>query len=51
MDFEARHHERLAEQRRVEHGLPTVGAGVACATPPVDNPASVPIERTEVLST
>lgn len=24
---------------RVEHGLPTVGVCVACATPPVDNPA------------
>lgn len=27
-----------------EHGLPTVGACVACATPPVDNPAPVLIE-------
>ena len=24
---------------RLEHGLPTVGVCVACATPPVDNPA------------
>ena len=36
---------------RAEHGLPTVGACVACATPPVDNPAPVLIEDTEDLST
>jgi Integrase core domain len=28
-----------------ERGLPTVGAGVACATPPVDNPAPVLIAK------
>jgi putative transposase len=29
---------------RVEHGLPTAGVSVACATPPVDNPAPRTIE-------
>jgi putative transposase len=35
---------------RGEHGLPTVGASVAGATPPVDNPAPAPTERAEDLS-
>lgn len=35
---------------RGEHGLPTVGASVAGATPPVDNPATAPTERAEDLS-
>jgi hypothetical protein len=35
MDFEARHRQR----HPIEHGLTTVGASVAGATPPVDNPA------------
>jgi putative transposase len=35
---------------RGEHGLPTVGACVAGATPPVDNPATAHFERTEDLS-
>jgi putative transposase len=33
-----------------EHGLTTVGACVAAATPPVDNPATVHIEMAEDLS-
>jgi hypothetical protein len=51
MDFEARHRQQARQRQAVEHGLPTVGACVACATPPVDNPAPVPIENTEDLST
>jgi putative transposase len=51
MEFEKRHRKPPVERRRVEHGLPTVGACVACATPPVDNPAPVLIEGTENLST
>jgi putative transposase len=35
---------------RGEHGLPTVGACVAGATPPVDNPAPVQTERAQDLS-
>jgi putative transposase len=35
---------------RGEHGLPTVGVCVACATPPVDNPAPVHLERADDLS-
>ncbi len=51
MDFEARHRQPLAKRHRVEHGLPTGGACVACATPPVDNPVTEHIERAEDLST
>ena len=51
IDFEARHRQPLAKRHRVEHGLPTGGACVACATPPVDNPATEYIERAEDLST
>jgi len=36
MNFERKHHPPAASHR---HGLPTVGVCVACATPPVDNPA------------
>ena len=39
MVFEARHQALQRPHRAVEHGLPTGGACVACATPPVDNPA------------
>lgn len=49
IDFEVRHRQR--ERQSVKHGLPTVGACVACATPPVDNPAPVLIDNTEDLST
>jgi putative transposase len=48
---EARHRQHASHRQTVEHGLPTVGACVACATPPVDNPAPVLIEDTEHLST
>lgn len=51
IDFEVRHRRQARQPHPVEHGLPTVGACVACATPPVDNPAPVLIERTEDLST
>lgn len=37
--FEERH-------RQTQHGLPTVGDCVAAATPPVDNPAPLPIKQT-----
>jgi putative transposase len=43
-NYERRYRDR--QDLRVEHGLTTVGACVACATPPVDNPATVPIEET-----
>jgi putative transposase len=42
INFERSHHD--AQPQRVEHGLPTVGVCVACATPPVDIPATVFIE-------
>ena len=48
MNFEA-HHAHTSPPRG-EHGLPTVGACVAVATPPVDNPASAHFERAEDLS-
>jgi putative transposase len=51
IDFETRHRLQARQRQTVEHGLPTVGACVACATPPVDNPAPVLIEDTEDLST
>jgi len=51
IDFEARHRQQARKRQDIEHGLPTVGACVACATPPVDNPAPVLTERTEDLST
>jgi len=35
---------------RGEHGLPTAGACVACATPPVDSPAPIQTERPQDLS-
>ena len=39
-NFEAKHQAAAANQQpSVEHGLTTVGDCVACATPPVDNPA------------
>jgi len=42
VDFERSHPN--AQPQRVEHGLPTAGVGVACATPPVDNPPTRTIE-------
>jgi putative transposase len=33
------------QYRYAQHGLPTVGASVAGATPPVDNPAPLPIKQ------
>lgn len=43
--FEAMNETNLRMQPgRREHGLPTVGACVAGATPPVDNPAEAPTE-------
>jgi putative transposase len=48
MNFEMRQVE--ASPPRGQHGLPTVGACVAGATPPVDNPAPAHFERTEDLS-
>ena len=50
IDFEMRHRQPTRQRQTVEHGLPTVGACVACATPPVDNPATEIIERAEDLS-
>jgi len=41
---------RNASELSVEHGLTTVGVCVACATPPVDNPATVHTEMAENLS-
>ena len=42
MNFERKHQpSHLMPTPPDEHGLPTVGVCVACATPPVDNPASV----------
>jgi putative transposase len=46
MDFEAQHQQRQRRSRTAVHGLPTVGACVACATPPVDNPAPAFIHDT-----
>ena len=40
----AREQEHRTLSPRREHGLPTAGACVACATPPVDNPATELIE-------
>ena len=48
VNYESKHHG--ASTPRGKHGLPTVGACVACATPPVDNPAPVNLERAENLS-
>ena len=48
MNFEMRQVD--ASPPRGQHGLPTVGACVAGATPPVDNPAPAHFERTEDLS-
>jgi putative transposase len=38
-NFERRHRDNTRIPLLVEHGLPTAGACVAGATPPVDNPA------------
>lgn len=46
-NYEARH---SGERPSGEHGLPTVGACVADATPPVDNPAPRTTENAEDLS-
>jgi putative transposase len=48
MNYETKHINRSPPCG--EHGLPTVGACVACATPPVDNPAPAHFERAENLS-
>jgi putative transposase len=48
MNFEAKHDDRSTP--RGQHGLPTVGACVAGATPPVDNPAPAHFVHTENLS-
>jgi len=47
-NYESKH--RNASDLSVEHGLTTVGVCVACATPPVDNPATVHPEMAEDLS-
>ena len=39
VNFERTHIDVIVPKHPVEHGLPTVGSGVGCATPPVDNPA------------
>ena len=49
MNYETKHIDPSPPPRG-EHGLTTVGACVACATPPVDNPALAHFERTEDLS-
>ena len=46
MNFESKH----APLPRTQHGLPTVGACVAAATPPVDSPTPADLERAENLS-
>ena len=48
VNYETKH--RAAFTSSVKHGLTTVGVCVACATPPVDNPADVRIEGAEKLS-
>jgi putative transposase len=48
MNYETKHINRSSP--RDQPGLPTVGACVACATPPVDNPAIAHFERAENLS-
>jgi putative transposase len=48
VNYETRY--RHSQGRSVEPGLPTVGASVACATPPVDNPATLSLETSEDLS-
>jgi putative transposase len=48
MNFEEKHTN--PSPPRGEHGLPTVGACVAGATPPVDNPATAHFVHTENLS-
>jgi hypothetical protein len=39
VNFEGTHIDVIVPKHPFEHGLPTVGSGVGCATPPVDNPA------------
>ena len=48
MNFELQ--QASPSPQRGEHGLPTAGACVAGATPPVDNPAPAHFERAENLS-
>jgi hypothetical protein len=48
VNYETRY--RRIQGLSVEPGLPTVGASVACATPPVDNPVTVSLETSEDLS-
>jgi putative transposase len=47
-NYESKH--RNCSELSVEHGLTTVGVRVACATPPVDTPATVHTEIAENLS-
>ena len=45
-NFERKHQvDDNIRPSRVKHGFPTVGVSVACATPPVDNPAPMLIEH------
>ena len=39
LNFERRNIDIITPPPRMEHGFPTVGSGVGCATPPVHNPA------------
>ena len=48
VNYERRY--RDCQDLSVEHGLPTVGECVACATPPVDNPATEDTDRAAELS-
>ena len=49
--FERSHHDKAHTQpSSLEHGLTTVGVCVACATPPMDKPASEFIDTTRELS-
>ena len=44
VNFERQHHRATQKTVPGKRGLPTVGVCVACATPPVENPASVLME-------
>jgi hypothetical protein len=45
-NYECRHRGHKEATKRSEHGIPTVGACVAGATPPVDIPAAEIIDPT-----